>query len=108
MSSDDSDVQEGRAVYYVRKRIWRSKRVTERLIAIDAERNTTNAFNKPRPGNPFRHRTRSANNKTSSRDPTIGLPSNFYSKGYLRNLNNLHHRALQMARAYDFGTIVDA
>lgn len=101
MSSDDSDVQDGKPRYFVRKRLWRSQEVTERVKRIESERNTTNGVGKARPGNPYRERIRSAKNPASTRDPTIRCPENFYDSGFLKGLDNLRYRALKMSSRFD-------
>lgn len=108
MSSDESDVQNGKPVYYVRKRNWRSAETTDRLLFVDSRRNTLNGAGKHRPGNPVRVRIRpTQNGRRSMRDPTMKCPENFYDEGYKKGLSNLYYRALKMAPKMNLGYIKD-
>ncbi|KAF8886710.1 hypothetical protein CPB84DRAFT_1749902 [Gymnopilus junonius] len=55
MSSDESELDEnGNPVYFMRKRHWRPRRITEQLVLIDKCRNTTTGTGDIAPGNPAR------------------------------------------------------
>ncbi|KJA14385.1 hypothetical protein HYPSUDRAFT_59396 [Hypholoma sublateritium FD-334 SS-4] len=89
MSSDESEQENGRTVYIVKKREWRSEDITQLLMYIDKDRNTTNATGGARPGNPPRKRKRFvANPRASKRDPSLGCPLNYYNQVFYANLTN--------------------
>jgi hypothetical protein len=87
MSSDDSEIDDdGRKVFPVRRMPWRSKEIERRLIQVDKDYNTTNAYGNSRAGNPPRHRTRRNAMKVSRRKPTAGYPLNFYDRHWYARL----------------------
>ncbi|KJA14543.1 hypothetical protein HYPSUDRAFT_59320 [Hypholoma sublateritium FD-334 SS-4] len=89
MSSDESEQENGRTVYIVKKREWRSEDIIQSVMYIDEDRNTTNATGGARPGNPPRKRKRFVTNpRTSKRDPSIGCPLNYYNQVFYANLTN--------------------
>lgn len=104
MSSDESEVDEkGYVRYNVRKRLWRSREVSDRLGIVDSARNTKNATGKRRAGNSVREHIRSSKNPASTRDPAVACPTNFYDSGFLKNLDNLHTRALNLKPIMELG-----
>lgn len=106
MSSDESEVDaKGHNRYNIRKRLWRSREVSDRLEFIDKTRNTTNGKGKRLAGNTVRERIRSSKNPASMRDPSVECPKNFYDLGFQRNLDNLHHRALNVKPFMDLGEL---
>jgi hypothetical protein len=83
MSSDESDLDDGgRNEYRVRRMPWRSKEVERRLVQVDKDRNTTNAYGNSRAGSQPRARTRRNAVKVSRRKATPGYPLNFYDKSW--------------------------
>ena len=103
MSSDESEQENGRTVYVVKKREWRSEDITRLLMYIDKDRNTTNATGGARPGNPPRKRKRFVTNpRTSKRDPSLGCPLNYYNQVFYANLTNRQVSALCAAPAVVF------
>lgn len=97
MSSDESDQDEsGSNIYFVKRRLWRSKKLVEYLKAIDADQNTTNGYGNTRAGNPIRKRIRKTGNKASVRGPVCKLPTNFYEDLYIAGLSNRDKKELGM------------
>ena len=53
MSSVESDTHDmGHPVYRAKTMTWRSKEILKKLVDIDRNRNTTNAYRNTRAGNP--------------------------------------------------------
>ncbi|KJA19403.1 hypothetical protein HYPSUDRAFT_204620 [Hypholoma sublateritium FD-334 SS-4] len=89
MSSDESEQENGRTVYVVKKREWRSEDITRLLMFIDKDRNATNATGGARPGNPPQKRKRFVTNpRVSKRDPSLRCPLNYYNQVFYANLTN--------------------
>jgi hypothetical protein len=95
MSSDESDVDEARRpIFRVKKRLWRNKAFTNMLKIVDEDANTTNAYGNRRSGNPPRTRLRRQGNASSTRDPPLNLPINFYDEVWYTSLTNRQKRDL--------------
>jgi hypothetical protein len=88
MSSDESEEEDGRTIYIVKARGWRSQAVNKRCKLIDRERNTTSSLGGAPSGNPPRKRKRVVRPTLSSRDPVVGCPKNYYSNPWVANLPN--------------------
>jgi hypothetical protein len=89
MSSDESEEEnDGRMIYIVKARSWRSQAVNKRCKIIDRERINTSSFGGAPAGNPPRKRKRVIRPALSSRDPVIGCPKNYYSDRWVANLPN--------------------
>lgn len=103
MSSDESEQENGRTVYIVKKREWRSEDITRLLMFIDKDRNTTNATGGARPGNAPRKRKRFVTNpRASIRDPSLRCPLNYYNQVFYANLTNRQVSALYATSAAVF------
>ncbi|KDR76615.1 hypothetical protein GALMADRAFT_139528 [Galerina marginata CBS 339.88] len=108
MSSDESEVDEEtkKITYRIRRRHWRSKACKERLLLVDSDRNITNALGGARPGKQPRERIRSSGSTISKRAPTIGCPTNYYSREWVANLSSERMvRALKMKRKKELGNV---
>lgn len=104
MSSDESQVDEDNRPYYtVKRRAWRSREISDRLIFIDSQMNKTNGYGGVRPGNPPRKRVRIRGAPVSNRDPPVGCPENFYSPEWLAMLPNRAYTALKMKKSKQLG-----
>ncbi|KAF8810951.1 hypothetical protein BYT27DRAFT_7208933 [Phlegmacium glaucopus] len=85
MSSDDSDTDDlGNSVYRAKIVPWRGKEMVRKLMDIDHDRNTTNAYGNTRAGNPPRVRRRQDGRETL-RKAIPGLPLNFYDPNWSEN-----------------------
>jgi hypothetical protein len=94
ISSDESDVEEsGHSVYRAKNMPWRSKDILRKLMDIDRDRNTTNAYGNKRAGNTLRVRKR-RNGLETSRNATPGLPLNFYDSNWYAGLTPGQKREL--------------
>ena len=95
MSSDESDQEEdGKRIYYIKRREWRSSAISAYLQLIDHERKKTNDNGNNHAGNEPRERRRYASSPASTCDPVIGLPINFYNKTWYANLTDKQKRDL--------------
>jgi hypothetical protein len=90
MSSDESELDENtkKTTYRIKKRHWRARECKDRLILVDSDRNTTNAYGGTRPGNQLRERIRAPNSTLSERAPKVGCPKNYYSREWVANLGS--------------------
>lgn len=103
MSSDDSEIDDdARKVFPVRRMPWRSKEVEKRLIQVDKDYNTTNAYGNLRAGNPPRHRTRRYAMKVSRRKPAAGYPLNFYDRNWYAALTKSQQEDLSATDSVDW------
>jgi hypothetical protein len=94
ISSDESDIDDsGRAVYRTKNMGWRAKDILKKLMEIDCDRNTTNAYGNTRAGNPPRVRKRRDRLETS-RKAIPGLPLNFYDSNWYAGLTPGQKREL--------------
>lgn len=94
ISSDESDTDDsGRPVYRTKNMVWRSKDILKKLMDIDGDRNTTNAYGNTRAGNPPRVRKRRDRLETS-RNAIPGLPINFYDSNWFAGLTPGQKREL--------------
>ena len=101
MSSDESEEEDGRTIYVVKARAWRSQVVNKRCKFIDRDRVTTSSLGGAPAGNPPRKRKRVIRPAPSSRDPVIGCPENYYSERWVANLPNRGVRELNQGRNHD-------
>ncbi|KDR65388.1 hypothetical protein GALMADRAFT_148732 [Galerina marginata CBS 339.88] len=86
MSSDESDVENGQKVYYVKKMSWRRAGLTGKVCVVDRDRNITNTYGNVRAGNPPRIRKRRHGATETSRSAPPGRPINFYDADWLSQL----------------------
>jgi hypothetical protein len=94
ISSDESDTDDsGRPVYRTKNMVWRSRNILKKLMDIDSDRNTTNAYGNTRAGNPPRVRKRRDRLETS-RKAIPGLPINFYDSNWYASLTPGQKREL--------------
>jgi hypothetical protein len=94
ISSDESDTDDsGRPVYRTKNMVWRSRDILKKLVDIDSDRNTTNAYGNTRAGNPPRVRKRRDRLETS-RKAIPGLPINFYDSNWYASLTPGQKREL--------------
>lgn len=96
MSSDESDTDDlGHPVYRAKIMTWRNKEVLKKLIDIDRNRNTTNAYGNTRGGNAPRVRKRREGRETL-RKAIPGLPLNFYNPEWYAGLTRTQKRELNV------------
>jgi hypothetical protein len=94
MSSDESDTDDlGHPVYRAKSMTWRNKEILRKLMEVDRNRNTTNAYGNTRAGNPPRVRKRREGRETS-RKAIPGLPLNFYNPQWYASLTPGQKREL--------------
>jgi hypothetical protein len=94
ISSDESDTDDsGHSVYRTKTMTWRAKDVAKKLMDIDSDRNTTNAYGNTRAGNPPRVRKRRDKLETL-RKAIPGLPINFYDSNWYASLTPGQKREL--------------
>jgi hypothetical protein len=101
MSSDESEDEDGRKVYYVKEMGWRRRALTGRMIIIDRDRNVKSAYNNTRPGNPPRLRKRRNNPNQTTRNALPGLPINFYEPGWYNQLDNRRKKEIRAGPALE-------
>ena len=110
MSSDDSEIDDdGNKEFRVRRMPWRSKEVERRLIQVDKDHNTTNAYGNSRAGNQPRRRTRRNAVTVSRRKATAGYPLNFYDSGWYAALTKSQQEDLapkESAEWLDFEAVI--
>lgn len=99
MSSDESEVEDGQKVYYVKEMDWRRRGLTGRMIMIDRDRNVKTAYNNTRPGNPPRLRKRRNNPTQTTRNALPGLPINFYDPVWYGQLSGRQKHELRAGPA---------
>ena len=84
ISSDESDTDDsGHLVYRTKNMVWCSKDILKKLMDIDSDRNTTNAYGNTRAGNPPRVRKRCDR-----------LETNFYDSNWFAGLTPGQKREL--------------
>lgn len=98
MSGDESDHSGGHRRYVVWKPNWRSDEVTLVLRMLDALALVSHwtSDGRPRPGK-FPH-VRIISDKVENRDPVRNLPSNFYAKDWLDQLDQYERRELNIRK----------
>jgi hypothetical protein len=101
MSSDECEVENGQRVYVVKKMDWRRLGLTEKVCAIDRDRNITNTYGNVRAGNPPRVRKRRHGTTETSRAAPPGLPVNFYDAEWLSKLTGRQRKELRPAAAME-------
>ena len=84
----------------------RAKVCKDRLIAIDSDRNITNAHGGTRPGKPPRERIRTSTSTISEHAPKVGCPENYYSREWVSNLgSNRMVSALKWKEKKNLGSV---
>lgn len=107
MSSDESSREDGgQMVYWVKRLKWRAKIVSDNLLKIDSDRNTTNGYGNTRSGNPPRVRKRRnvQQMRDSVRNAPPRLPVNFYDASWYSALTTSQKRdlgAVEMAELFE-------
>ncbi|KZS87080.1 hypothetical protein SISNIDRAFT_491372 [Sistotremastrum niveocremeum HHB9708] len=105
MSSEESGKDDqGRALYLVRERRWRSSELLDYLDAVDFW-SMEEQPGKVKQGNPGRARSRPIIARPSKRVAIGGLPSNFYNRVWLESLHPAEVRDLKMKPAIPFPSI---
>ncbi|KZS94290.1 hypothetical protein SISNIDRAFT_465776 [Sistotremastrum niveocremeum HHB9708] len=108
MSSEESGRDnQGRAVYMVRERHWRSAELLDYLNAVDFW-SSEEQPGRVKQGNPGRARIRPVISRLSKRIAIGGLPSNFYNRVWLENLHPAEVRDLKMKPAIPFPSTVNS
>ena len=94
ISSDESNTNDsGRPVYQTKNMEWWAKEVLKKLMDIDSDRNTTNAYGNTRAGNPPQLQKRRDRLETL-RSAIPGLPLNFYNSNWYAGLTPGQKREL--------------
>ena len=101
MSSDESETENGQRVYFVKKMGWRRLGLTEKVCAIDRDRNIKNTYGNVRAGNPPRVRKRRRVATETSRAAQPGLPVNFYDAEWLSKLTDRQRKELRPVAAME-------
>ncbi|KZT31400.1 hypothetical protein SISSUDRAFT_1038465 [Sistotremastrum suecicum HHB10207 ss-3] len=105
MSSEESGRDDqGRALYLIRERRWRSSELLDYLDAVDFW-SMEEQPGKVKQGNPGRARSRPIIARPSKRVAIGGLPSNFYNRVWLESLHPAEVRDLKMKPAIPFPSI---
>lgn len=95
MSSDDSDVDDaGNRTFRVKIMEWRNRDIVRKMVEIDKDRNTTNAYGNTKAGNPPRLRKRREDGRKTSRKAPPHLPINFYNAQWYASLKPGQKREL--------------
>jgi hypothetical protein len=95
MSSDESEVDDaGNRTYRVKIMDWRNRDIVRKVVEIDKDRNTTNAYGNTRAGNPPRLRKRWEDGRKTSRKAPPHLPINFYNAQWYASLKPGQKREL--------------
>ena len=103
MSSDDSKIDDDRRKEFkVRRMPWQSKEIEKRLIQVDKDRNTTNAYGNLRAGNQPQHRIRRNVMRVSRRKPSAGYPLNFYDYNWYAGLTKSQQEDLSAKDSVDW------
>ena len=87
MSSDDSNVNDaGNRTFHVKIMEWQNLDMVWKMVEIDKDWNTTNAYGNTRAGNAPRLRKRWEDGRKTSRKAPPHLPINFYNAQWYASL----------------------
>ncbi|KAG6904834.1 hypothetical protein DXG01_006814, partial [Tephrocybe rancida] len=107
-SSNESDLDHGQRIFWVRRQFWRSKKVSDLLHYIDAKQNITTVIGNLHPGAaPHQRKRIRADSCHASQKIAVHMPINLYNTNWYNSLEYVMKAKLAVKNAIALYELAD-